>query len=70
MSNGRMKNYYLRYFGTVHWSQYRIFGIVRIREQWILDRNDEELSEISSEWKAYMTKADHLRFGIYKTDAC
>jgi phosphomethylpyrimidine synthase len=77
MSNGRIEkipNYYLRYFGTVHWSQYRnrhSQRIARIREQWILDRNDvEELSEISSDYgkQDYMTKKlNHLRLSIWTT---
>jgi phosphomethylpyrimidine synthase len=43
-------------------------GLPRIREQWILDRNDvEELSEISSDYgkQDYMTKKlNHLRLSI------
>jgi hypothetical protein len=41
---------YLRYFGTVHRSNIEIDirkGLPRIREQWILDRNDvEELNRV------------------------
>jgi phosphomethylpyrimidine synthase len=40
-------------------------GLPRIREQWILDRNDEELSEISSEYgkeRLNDVKLNDLRF--------
>jgi hypothetical protein len=45
----------------------------RIREQWILDRNDvEELSEISSDYgkqRLHDEKLNHLRLSIY-TNRC
>jgi phosphomethylpyrimidine synthase len=49
-------------------------GLPRIREQWILDRNDvEELSEISSDYGKQRLhddeKLNHLRLSIY-TNRC
>jgi hypothetical protein len=47
-------------------------GLPRIREQWILDRNDvEELSEISSDYgkQTTMTKAESPLW-YTQTDAC
>jgi phosphomethylpyrimidine synthase len=48
-------------------------GLPRIREQWILDRNDvEELSEISSEYgkeRLNDVKLNDLRFSTY-TNRC
>jgi hypothetical protein len=62
-------HYYLRHVRSLHRSNIEIDirkGLPRIREQWILDRNDvEELSEISSEYgkeRLNDVKLNDLRF--------
>jgi phosphomethylpyrimidine synthase len=72
MSNGRIekiRHYYLRHVRSFTDPNIEIDirkGLPRIREQWILDRNDvEELSEISSEYgkeRLNDVKLNDLRF--------
>jgi phosphomethylpyrimidine synthase len=71
MSNGRIEkksaHYYLRHVRPDPNIEIDIRkGLPRIREQWILDRNDvEELSEISSEYgkeRLNDVKLNDLRF--------